>query len=94
LTATVSDADGVPGTVSYQWQQSANGNSWSNISGATASTLVLGQAQVGSFIRATASYTDLSGSTEAPVSTATATTVANVNDPGAVTINGTATQNQ
>ncbi|MCA1365772.1 DUF4082 domain-containing protein, partial [Bradyrhizobium sp. IC4059] len=94
LTATVSDADGVPGTVSYQWQQSANGNSWSNISGATASTLVLGQAQVGSFIRVTASYTDLSGSTEAPVSTATATTVANVNDPGAVTINGTATQNQ
>ncbi|OSJ34307.1 hypothetical protein BST63_03880 [Bradyrhizobium canariense] len=94
LTATVSDADGVPGTVSYQWQQSANGSSWSNITGATASTLTLGQAQVGSFIRATASYTDLLGSSETPVSSATATAVANVNDAGAVTINGTATQNQ
>ncbi|MGY3411006.1 hypothetical protein ACVWZV_007119 [Bradyrhizobium sp. GM5.1] len=94
LTATVSDADGVPGTVSYQWQQSANGSSWSNITGATASTLTLGQAQVGSFIRAIASYTDLLGSSETPVSSATATAVANVNDAGAVTINGTATQNQ
>ncbi|MGY4436209.1 hypothetical protein ACVWWO_008686 [Bradyrhizobium sp. F1.13.1] len=94
LTATVSDTDGVPGTISYQWQQSANGSTWTNISGATARTLTLGQAQVGSFIRATASYTDLLGSSEAPVSTATATAVANVNDVGAVTINGTASQNQ
>ncbi len=62
LTATVSDTDGVPGTIFYQWQQSANGSTWTNISGATARTLTLGQAQVGSFIRATASYTDLQGS--------------------------------
>ncbi|OSI38618.1 DUF4082 domain-containing protein [Bradyrhizobium canariense] len=94
LTATVSDADGVPAAVTYQWQQSANGSTWSNISGATARTLTLGQAQVGSFIRATASYTDLQGSSEATVSTATTTAVANVNDAGAVAINGTPTQNQ
>ncbi|MEY9110621.1 glucose/arabinose dehydrogenase [Bradyrhizobium yuanmingense] len=94
LTATVSDADGVPATVTYQWQQSTNGTTWSNISGATARTLTLGQAQVGNFIRATAFYTDQLGSSETPVSAATATKVANVNDVGVVTINGTATQNQ
>ncbi|WP_247476085.1 DUF4082 domain-containing protein [Bradyrhizobium sp. 169] len=94
LTATVSDADGVPGAVTYQWQQSTNGTTWSNITGATARTLTLGQAQVGSFIRVTASYTDLLGSSETPVSSATTTAVANVNDAGVVTINGTATQNQ
>ena len=92
LTASVTDADGVPGTVAYQWQQSANGSTWSNINGATSSTLSLGQGQVGNFVRVTASYTDLLGSSEAPVSPATA--VANVNDLGAVTISGTATQNQ
>ncbi|WP_246755929.1 DUF4082 domain-containing protein [Bradyrhizobium neotropicale] len=94
LTATVGDTDGVPATVAYQWQQSANGSTWTNISGATASTLILGQAQVGSFVRATATYTDLQGSSETPVSPATATAVSNVNDIGAVAINGTATQNQ
>ena len=94
LTATVSDADGVPASVTYQWQQSANGTTWSNINGATASTLTLAQAQVGSFVRARATYTDSLGSSETPVSVATVTTVANVNDAGAVAINGTATQNQ
>src|SRR4051794_17309128 len=94
LTATVSDVDGVPASVLYQWQQSANGSTWSNINGATASTLILGQSQVGSFVRASASYTDILGSSESPASTATATAVANVNDGGAVTINGTAAQNQ
>ncbi|MGY4468097.1 hypothetical protein ACVWWK_003806 [Bradyrhizobium sp. LB9.1b] len=94
LTATVSDTDGVPGTISYQWQQSTNGSTWTNITGATAKTLTLGQAQVGNFIRATAFYTDLLGSSETPVSSATATAVANVNDLGVVAINGTASQNQ
>jgi Domain of unknown function (DUF4082) len=94
LTATVSDADGLPATVTYQWQQSANGSTWSNINGATASTLTLGQAQVGSFVRATATYTDLLGSGENPASSATPSQVANVNDAGAVTVSGTAAQNQ
>ena len=94
LTAMVSDADGVPASVTYQWQQSSNGTAWSNINGATASTLTLGQAQVGNFVRATATYTDVLGSSENPVSSATPSQVANVNDLGAVTISGTATQNQ
>ncbi|MGY3469099.1 hypothetical protein ACVW0I_005970 [Bradyrhizobium sp. LM6.11] len=94
LTATVSDADGLPGSITYQWQRSTDGTTWSNITGATASTLTLGQAQVGGFIRVSAVYTDSLGSSETPVSAATATKVANVNDIGIVTINGTATQNQ
>ncbi|MCK1468509.1 DUF4082 domain-containing protein [Bradyrhizobium sp. CW10] len=94
LTATVSDADGVPGSIAYQWQRSTDGTTWTNITGATASTLALTQAQVGSFIRVNAVYTDSLGSSETPVSAATATKVANVNDVGVVTISGTATQNQ
>ncbi|UPK09256.1 DUF4082 domain-containing protein [Bradyrhizobium sp. 155] len=94
LTATVSDADGVPGSIAYQWQRSTDGSTWTNITGATASTLALTQAQVGSFIRVNAVYTDSLGSSETPVSAATATKVANVNDVGVVTISGTATQNQ
>ncbi|MFL5238273.1 MAG: DUF4082 domain-containing protein [Rhizomicrobium sp.] len=96
LAANVTDVDGIAAgaPIAYQWQQSAKGNTWSNITGATARTLTLGQAQVGSFIRATARYTDRLGNSETPVSSATATAVANVNDAGVVAINGTATQNQ
>jgi hypothetical protein len=79
LTALVTDADGVPGSVSYQWQQSSDGTSWTNIGGATANTLTLQQAQVGSFVRATASYVDVLGSSgERPARQRS--TIANVND--------------
>ncbi|MBF0628723.1 MAG: discoidin domain-containing protein, partial [Magnetococcales bacterium] len=91
LTAanTLNDADG-PGTVSYQWK--ANGTA---INGATASTLVLGEAQVGQTITVTARYTDGHGTVENVTSGATAA-VGNVNDAptGSVTITGTATQGQ
>jgi hypothetical protein len=91
LTAsnTLADADGL-GTISYQWK--ADGT---NISGATASTLTLGQAQVGHAITVAASYTDGGSTAESATSTGTAS-VANINDAptGAVTISGTATQGQ
>ena len=97
LTASnnITDADGIPiapaaGALSYQWQ--ANGF---DISGATASTYTLTQAEVGKTITAKASYTDLQGTPETVTSTATAA-VANVNDApvGNVTINGTLSQGQ
>ena len=94
LTAAATDADGVSGSVTYQWQQSSNGTTWSNIGGATASTLTLQQAQVGNFVRATASYIDLLGNSESVTSSPTATTIANINDPGSITISGTAAQGQ
>ena len=91
LTAsnTLADVDGL-GTISYQWK--AGG---SNITGATASTLVLTEAQVGKTIAVTATYTDGHGTAENVSSSAT-TTVANVNDlpTGVVTISGTTTEGQ
>ncbi|NQE64719.1 hypothetical protein E1H18_4975, partial [Caulobacter sp. RHG1] len=91
LTAanTLADADGL-GAISYQWK--ADGT---NIAGATGSTLVLAEAQVGKAITVVASYTDGGGAAESVASGATGT-VANVNDAptGSVTINGTATQGQ
>jgi uncharacterized delta-60 repeat protein len=75
LTAgnSLADVDGL-GSISYQWL--ADG---SDISGATTSSLLLTQAQVGKAISVRASYTDLFGTAESKTSTATAL-VANVND--------------
>ncbi|MFN7678357.1 MAG: choice-of-anchor L domain-containing protein, partial [Cyanobacteriota bacterium] len=91
LTATHSlvDPDGL-GAISWQWK--ANGVA---ISGATGSSLVLQQAQVGQAITVTASYVDGWGTAEAVSSVATVA-VANVNDAptGSVTISGLASQGQ
>ena len=83
LTAsnTLADVDGL-GTISYQWL--ADGAA---ITGATASTFTLTQAQVGKAVSVKASYTDSQGTAEGKTSSATAAVV-NVNDAatGAVTI--------
>jgi Ca2+-binding RTX toxin-like protein len=96
LTAanTLADVDGIPtsgsGAISYQWR--ADG---APISGATSSSFLLTQAQVGKAVSVTASYTDSGGTTESVTSSATAA-VTNVNSgpAGAVTITGTPTQGQ
>jgi surface protein len=88
LTATVTDADGTPNNINYQWQSSTdNGISWSNIVGATDYTLLLTTDLVGRRIRVTASYTDNLGTSEAITSAPTAT-VTHINIPGSVTISG------
>ena len=92
LTAVIddiTDADSL-GAFSYQWQ--ANGN---NISGATESTFVLTQAQVGQPIRVVVSYTD-GGSTAETLTSAATSVVTNINDAptGLPFITGTATQGQ
>ena len=90
LTAanTVADADGL-GTISYQWSRAG-----SAISGATSSTYTLVQADVGSAITVTASYTDGQGTAESVTSSATSA-VANINDvpTGSLSISGTAQDN-
>ncbi|WP_287627159.1 MULTISPECIES: Ig-like domain-containing protein [unclassified Microcystis] len=93
-TNTLADADGL-GTLSYQWQQSTNGVTWSNISGATNTTLILSGSQVGKKVRVRVSYTDGYGTLETAYSSAT-NTVTNVNDAptGSVTLTGTATEDQ
>ena len=89
LTAsnTLADADGL-GTISYQWQ--AGGR---DINGATSSTYILTQAEVGKTVTVVASYTDGHGTAEHVSSTATGI-IANVNDAptGAVVITGTASR--
>ena len=65
LTAsnTLADAEGL-GVISYQWQSSDDGVSWSNIALATNSTFTLTATQSGQRIRAVASYVDGAGTTE------------------------------
>ena len=91
LTAnnTLADADGL-GVVSYQWKRDDVA-----ISGATNSTYTLVQADVGTAITVTASYTDQGGTNESVTSAAT-TAVVNVNDlpTGSVTITGTAREDE
>ncbi len=88
-TSGIADGDGL-GAFSYQWQR--NG---ANIGGATGSTYVLGDADVGTNIRVIVSYTDGDGTAES-LTSATVGPVANVNDAptGAPLVTGTATEDQ
>ncbi|MEO5369089.1 MAG: Ig-like domain-containing protein [Magnetococcus sp. DMHC-1] len=89
LTAshTLTDEDGL-GTVSYQWQADDV-----DIAGATNSTLVLSETEVGKTITVVASYTDGHGTNESVESSATSATVNTNNAPsGNVTISGTILQ--
>jgi hypothetical protein len=90
LTANVTDAEGVLSAIKYQWQQSSDGTTWTNISGATAQTFSLTQAQVGQLVRSGATYTDALGRSENISSNPTAI-IANVNDSGFDILKGSAT---
>ena len=85
----ISDADGL-GTFTYQWHRDGV-----PVSGATSTSYVLGDVDVGASMTVTVSYTDGQGAAEA-VTSAGAGPVANVNDVpvGTPTITGTATQSQ
>jgi hypothetical protein len=95
-TRGISDGDGV-GAFSYQWQQAqaSNTNTWETIAGATSTTLILTQAQVGKVIRSVVNFKDGSGNDENVTSQPTAA-IANVNDApsGFITIDGTATKGE
>ena len=63
LTASVSDEDGAVSGTTWQWARgNTAGGSFSNISGATSASYTLVAADVGKYLRATASYTDPQGS--------------------------------
>ena len=70
---TLADADGL-GPLSYEWQSSSNGNTWSAITGAGASggSFVLSALQVGQLVRVLTRYTDGQGTPEAVASNASA----------------------
>jgi VCBS repeat-containing protein len=78
--STLADADGLPQNAedfAYQWQ-SYDGTTWSDISGANASTYTLKQTDVGDRIRVNVNYTDGHDMHESVTSAQTAT-VTNVN---------------
>jgi nitrous oxide reductase accessory protein NosL len=92
LTAvsTLADDDGL-GPLNYQWRRDGV-----PIVGATASSYLLGDADVGAVMSVVVTYTDQQGTAEGPFVGGPTAPVANVNDPptGSVTISGTATEDQ
>ncbi len=87
---TLADADGLSGPISYQWYRDG-----AAIDGATGTTYITTQADVGAVITVIASYTDDQGTPES-ISSAGTAAVTNVNNAptGAVTINGSPIENQ
>lgn len=66
LTTTPGTWTGAPASsFTYQWQRSADGVTWSNISSATASTYTVQTADIGDFIRSTVTATNTDGSSTA-----------------------------
>ncbi|MDD3325897.1 MAG: DUF4347 domain-containing protein, partial [Zoogloea sp.] len=95
LTANApTDADGIATTPSYQWQVSADGNTWADIAGARGqgSTLTLAQSESQMQVRVQAFYVDNGGVAEAPVSTAVS--VADAPDAGTISISGSLAPNE
>jgi Ca2+-binding RTX toxin-like protein len=75
---TLADLDGMD-AVGYQWQSSIDGSEWSDISGTTADSFVLTEADVGQQLRVVVSYVDREGIAGSVASAATAA-IANIND--------------
>ncbi|BAQ64346.1 choice-of-anchor L domain-containing protein [Geminocystis sp. NIES-3709] len=70
LTATVSDPDGISGSINYQWQSSSNNDTtWNNI-GTNSNTYTVTSANTGLLVQVIASYTDNDAIAESPVSPA------------------------
>ncbi len=97
LTATATDANGLPDAadITYQWQRSDGSGGFANIAGATQSTYTLGDADVDQTVRVQVRYTDGQGTAESVTSAATGE-VTNVNDlpTGSVTISGSVTEGE
>ena len=92
-TTAIVDADGLTSvTYTYQWIRVATDNTETNISGATASTYTLVDADLGTTIKVTVIFTDDASNTETLTSAATAavSAAANTIATGAPTITGTA----
>ncbi len=85
ITATVTDLDGTPTNVLWEWERSEDGDSgWTSISGANSGTYTPNADDVDNYLRATARYADPQG----PGKRAEAITTAQVrsDDDGVVTL--------
>src|SRR6516225_2967315 len=79
LTATPTIGTDVDGgnAVTYQWQSSTDGVTWTGISGATAQTYTVQEGDENAQLRVSASFTDDTGQTANALSSATASVVDN-----------------
>lgn len=68
ISASLSDPDGGVSIISWQWQRSANGSTWSDISGATLSSYTLVVADHNQKLRASVSYNDKQGTGKSAIS--------------------------
>ena len=62
LRATLSDPDGIVGSVNWRWAKSSNRNRWSSISNSGGSDYAPTEVDRGEYLRATAAYSDGQGS--------------------------------
>ena len=69
LEATLKDQDEGETDEVWQWARSADGESWTDIAGATAQSRNPATADVGSYLRATVVYADSFGKTASALST-------------------------
>ncbi|WP_159084833.1 DUF4347 domain-containing protein [Dongshaea marina] len=94
-TSGLSDPDGISGSFSYQWQR-FEASVWTDISGATASTYLLGDNDVGKQLRVGVSFTDDRGFAEGPIYSLQTGTIDNLNDlpTGAPSLVGTVQEDQ
>jgi VCBS repeat-containing protein len=90
LTATATQSSDETMSVAYQWQNSSDGTTWSNISGATNSTYTLSESDENNFVRVHTSATDDTGQTVTADSSSTASKVVDVAPTLSVLISGNA----
>jgi len=87
--STIVDPDGLPTSVSYGWEVSANGTTWTKLTSADAtdnnSTYALTAGELGKTVRSVISYTDGYGTNETVRSAAT-TAVAVGNKPTSISL--------
>ncbi|MFZ4525306.1 MAG: VCBS domain-containing protein [Chlorobium sp.] len=91
LTATVTDQDGLPGTIGYVWSSSTDNSNWNPVIGATSSTYITTTNEGGKYMKVVATYTDLQGGQETP-SAVTAQITAGAFAPQAESVGGSATE--
>lgn len=78
-TAGIIDPNVVPAVANWQWQYSAdNGQTWTNIAGATGASYTPDQARVGQLLRAVATFTDSGGAVETVASAPTSVVGASI----------------
>ena len=82
LTATLTDPDDGIEDKAWLWQRSADQDTWTAIDGADSSSYTPVEADVGHYLKVTATYTDFLGEGK----TAAAVTTASVDRPGTVTL--------